>query len=58
VSLLGPGTGLSFLVLPHVCRCLKTLLPYQSFLGDDLTDYEDDVMANSFNIFRGGWGSI
>lgn len=22
-------------------------------IGDDLTDYEDDVMANSFNIFRG-----
>lgn len=23
-------------------------------IGDDLTDYEDDVVANSFNIFRGG----
>lgn len=22
-------------------------------IGDDLTDYEDDVVANSFNIFRG-----
>ncbi|KAF6258243.1 hypothetical protein COO60DRAFT_1138059 [Scenedesmus sp. NREL 46B-D3] len=22
-------------------------------IGDDLTDYEDDVMANSFNIYRG-----
>lgn len=25
-------------------------------IGDDLTDYEDDVMANSFNIFRGEGG--
>jgi hypothetical protein len=25
-------------------------------IGDDLTDYEDDVMANSFNIYRGGDG--
>jgi hypothetical protein len=24
-------------------------------IGDDLTDYEDDVMANSFNIYRGEW---
>jgi hypothetical protein len=23
-------------------------------IGDDLTDYEDYVVANSFNIFRGG----
>lgn len=23
-------------------------------IGDDLTDYEDDVVANSFNIYRGG----
>eukprot|EP00775_Hariotina_reticulata_P003202 gene3202-3479_t len=22
-------------------------------IGDDLTDYEDDVMANSFNVYRG-----
>eukprot|EP00879_Flechtneria_rotunda_P031831 GHRR01034836.1.p1 GENE.GHRR01034836.1~~GHRR01034836.1.p1 ORF type:complete len:130 (+),score=55.92 GHRR01034836.1:102-491(+) len=22
-------------------------------IGDDLTDYEDDVMVNSFNIYRG-----
>ena len=22
-------------------------------IGDDLTDYEDDVEANSFNIYRG-----
>lgn len=22
-------------------------------IGDDLTDYEEDVVANSFNIFRG-----
>jgi hypothetical protein len=21
-------------------------------VGDDLTDYEDDVLANSFNIYR------
>lgn len=24
-------------------------------IGDDLTDYEDDVMANSFNIYRGAF---
>lgn len=24
-------------------------------IGDDLTDYEDDVEKNSFNIYRGGW---
>ena len=22
-------------------------------IGDDLTDYEDDVVNNSFNIYRG-----
>lgn len=27
-------------------------------IGDDLTDYEDDVVANSFNIFRGRWGRV
>lgn len=25
-------------------------------IGDDLTDYEDDVAQNSFNIYRGGQG--
>lgn len=24
-------------------------------IGDDLTDYEDDVYVNSFNIYRGSF---
>jgi hypothetical protein len=39
--------------------CDATLLEFMRLdeflidIGDDLTDYEDDVVANSFNIFRG-----
>jgi hypothetical protein len=27
-------------------------------IGDDLTDYEDDVAANSFNVYRGKHGPV
>jgi len=33
------------------CRVDEMLID----IGDDLTDYEDDVFVNSFNTYRGGW---
>jgi hypothetical protein len=39
--------------LLQFCRVDELLVD----IGDDLTDYEDDVAANSFNVYRGEWRS-
>jgi hypothetical protein len=48
---LGPAPSEALLAFLRVDELLVDI-------GDDLTDYEDDVADNSFNVYRGERGDI